>query len=189
MFVFCNSKSFFFLVTFLAKTQLLRHLHWVRVTCSLQCVFNELPRCSSDAILWAVWLNTRRAGQATIWARRRQARQGLEVAKRTSRSQEVNNAQISKETTTLTTPTARRDPKTKKKKRIRGPGICMYVWICMHEWRRQCEGQTTSGPATTGMAKMRGKCVNDTEQFTIIAGRVAGRQPNAVQPCTHFQMP
>lgn len=170
MFVFCNSKSFFFLVTFLAKTQLLRHLHWVRVTCSLQCVFNELPRCSSDAILWAVWLNTRRAGQATIWARRRQARQGLEVAKRTSRSQEER-------------------PKKKKKKRIRGPGICMYVWICMHEWRRQCEGQTTSGPATTAMAKMRGKCVNDTEQFTIIAGRVAGRQPNAVQPCTHLQMP
>lgn len=134
MFVFCNSKSFFFLVTFLAKTQLLRHLHWVRVTCSLQCVFNELPRCSSNAILWAVWLNTRRAGQATIWARRRQARQGLEVAKRTSRSQEVNNAQISKETTTLTTPTARRDPKTKKKKKTNKR--TWYMYVCMDMYAR-----------------------------------------------------
>jgi len=36
--------------------------------------FNELPRCSADAILWAVWLNTRRAGsysgQATTAATR-----------------------------------------------------------------------------------------------------------------------
>jgi len=107
--------------------------------------------------------------QAAIRARRRQPRQGLEVAKRTSSRQEVNNAQISKETTALTTPTAK-----KGSGKIRG-----------QKAKRRANNFRPSD--TTAMAKMRGKCVNDTKQFTIIAGRVAGRQYKAVQPC--LQMP
>lgn len=121
--------------------------------------------------------------QATIWSRRRQPRQVLEEAKEVAKQDEGAAVAGGQQCTDKQGDNNANDTNRQKSRKIRKKNGGERKKKC-GEWHKT-KGKQLPAPATTAMAKMRGKCVNDTEQFTIIAGRVAGRhrRHNLVSRC------